>query len=163
MDEHPRWASLAEGETVRWSSRPSLYPTLWTVLKALAVGCIGLVVWLAGEGYVEPGPSMPASSPATLIGSLLVGVGVMAAVSPLLGWVGAGYLVTSDAVYRKRGLLFRSVSSQSLADVRDVSVSQSIAGDVLSYGYVTLATADEFVLRHVPGPETVAGDLSGDD
>lgn len=165
MSEGPRWASLESGETVRWRGRPSVVPALWTVSKALAVGGVGLVIWLSSEGYVDPGramPSMPASSPATLVGSVLIGVGVMGAVTPLVGWVGISYLLTDRAVYRKHGLLVRLVRSQSLTEVRDVTTTQPLLGKLGSFGTVHVETAEEvaddetLVLTHVPEPETVA-------
>ncbi len=161
MVERPRWASLAAGETIQWTDRPAVYPALWTVIKALAVAAIGLGVWLAGEGYVDVGPSMPASSPATLIGSVLLGVGVAGASTPLLGWFGVGYMVTDEAVYRKHGLIFGSVESCATERVRAVTATQPMPGDVLSYGNVRLALPDdEFVLRHVTDPTDVAATIS---
>ncbi|MFD1586822.1 PH domain-containing protein [Halorientalis brevis] len=161
MVERPGWASLEAEETIQWTGRPVVYPALSTVAKALAVAAIGLGVWLAGEGYVAVGPSMPASAPATLIGSLLAGIGVMGAVTPLLGWAGVGYLVTDEAVYRKRGLLFGSVESCNTDRVRSVTVAQPMPGDLFSYGRVHLASPDgEFVLRHVSDPADVAATIS---
>ena len=73
--------------------------------------------------------------------------------------IGASYTVYSDVVVARVGVIARSVSQVRVADIRGMSLRQSLVGRLLNYGDVvvgTAATADaEIVMRSVSSPSKV--------
>lgn len=70
--------------------------------------------------------------------------------------IGASYTIYADVVVARVGVIARRVSQVRVADIRGMSVRQSIIGRLLGYGDVvvgTAATADaEIVMRSVGDP-----------
>lgn len=127
------------GEAARWEGRP-----YWTVvLPAIAVGLAFAVTGLAlaGLGVPDGGPVGAVWSG----GLVLVGVAV-----PLAGYVRVvytRYAVTDRAVYRKTGVLSRSVTRVPLDRVQDSAYAQSIRGRLFGYGSVVVEVAGGGAVR----------------
>lgn len=127
------------GETVRWEGRP-----YWTVvLPAAAVGLAFAVTGLAlaGLGVPDGGPPMLVWSG----GLVLVGLSVPAA--SYLRVVHTRYAVTDRAVYRKTGVLSRSVTRVPLERVQDSAYAQSIRGRLFGYGSIVVEVAGGGAVR----------------
>lgn len=164
MSERPDWVVLADGEQVLWQDSPSVYPMLSTVGKGLAIAVVGVVVWLVAIEMIVVGPSMPSSSPAKLISGLLVALGLLVSSWRAVSWSNTQYLLTTETVYRKRGLLTRTLTSRDLDRVQNVTVTRSGLGHAFSFGNVqvdTLGDGETLVLQNVPNPEQVASRMTG--
>lgn len=163
MSERPDLVALADGEQVLWHGRPSMYPVLSTISKGLAIAAIGVVVLLVAIDALVLGPAMPSSAPATLIGGLLVALGVLTSGWRALSWSNTQYLFTTETVYQKRRFPTRTVSSRDLDSVQNVTVTRSGLGRTLSFGDVQIDTLDDtetLILRNVPDPERAASRMA---
>lgn len=156
MTDTPGWATMTEGETVVWRGHPVVYhylPGLLLSAGLLALGAWTLVSW--------PWPDLVA---AWLPAASIAALGALVGLDRLVSRWTVQYLVTSEEVYVRRGLVSRSVTSLRLDRVQNSSFSQSLTGRLLSYGDVELDTAGgdgtEVVLENVPAPETVLGYVS---
>ncbi|WP_247730567.1 PH domain-containing protein [Halovivax limisalsi] len=143
------WLHLAGDETVLWSSRPHPIALGSRFVSALAITVFALVAtaWAWDRGY-------------TLVGWVAVSVallGIVAATAAYVRWTNTRYVITSDQLYAKRGVISRSVTQLSLERVQNTTLEQSVAGRILGYGDVAVYTAGSgspevtFVRAPTPG------------
>lgn len=123
----PEWAPLAEGESVRWVGGPRIqraYP--W-----LAVGALGLAVGVLAA-LVEVVPLA------------LILVTPLALLTAGWGWLSVtrvAFLVTTEALYARRGVLGVHVTTVPIDRVQNSEYAQHALGRALGYGTVRIDTA----------------------
>lgn len=148
----PDWLSLAAGEEVVWIG----HPTLARVAGRLVVGVVLFVGGMVLAATVPPEFGW-VGGVVTLAG---VGVGVAAYYLNR----STQYVVTTDGIYRKSGLLSREVTAVPLDRVQNTAYSQSPLQRLLSYGDVRVDTAGtagtELVLEAVADPGEVTAVVS---
>lgn len=99
--------------------------------------------------------------PAIVVGLLLavVLVGVVILVGAYLSHRNTNYVVTTDALYKKTGVLSRNVQRIEFDKVQDTSYRQSFLGAKFGYGTVDVSTAGgggvEMSLANVAEPQSV--------
>ena len=159
-DAVPGWASLDDDEEVLWAGGPELKPyliesrsTILPVVLFTPVAIAGLVVMQMGGQYAEA-----ASVVALLAGFLVLG-GLAGLATELQQWLSKEYLVTSEDVYMKSGILSQSVTSVPVDEVQKTGLEQSALGRKFTYGDVHLGTAatggSEIRFRNIDDPEAV--------
>lgn len=145
----PDWLTLAGGERPVWTGRASLVRVGNRIAVAVALVVLGLVA-----PVVLPAGLWWASTIA-VVGAVLV------AAAATVRHRSVRYVVTTEAVYRRTGLLSREVTTVPLNRVQNTAYSQSPLQRLLSYGDVRLDTAGsagtELVLEAVREPRHVAG------
>lgn len=134
--------------------------TIRPSVVAHVVGALPLaVVWIAALVFVQVqfkdyAKFALAAFGVWILWRLLKIVGVL---------IGASYTVYSDVIVSRVGVIARSVAQVRVADIRGMSLRQSIVGRILNYGDVvvgTAATADaEIVMRSVPSPSEVIASI----
>lgn len=117
------------GETARWEGRP-----YWTVVLPRAA--VGVVLVAAGVALAWLG-----GFPGRVAGVGLALVGLALPALDYLRVVNTRYAVTDRAVYRKRGVLSRSVTRVPLDRVQDSGYTQSVRGRLFGYGSVVVEVA----------------------
>ena len=144
----PDWVTLTDGEAVLWEGHPSLRLMTPAVVVGLVVALGGIALTL-----VVTDPSIRWFP--------LVGIPVGLA---LIGWsyvshVSTHYVLTSEEIYEKTGLVNRSVAQVRLDRVQNTTCHQSAMERLLSYGDVTIYTAGsdtmDITLADVPKPQEV--------
>ncbi|MFC4356627.1 PH domain-containing protein [Halobium salinum] len=153
----PDWVHLGEGERVVWHGRPSIRAVFPAFLPGTAVFLAGIALILV--------PDFAAAAPPWLVplGAVVVLAGLGLALLRYVRWQYVHYVVTTNEVYKKRGLVSREVEQLRLVRVENVSHSQSGLQRVLGYGDVVISTegsSSEFVLDDVPNPTEVHKRLS---
>jgi uncharacterized membrane protein YdbT with pleckstrin-like domain len=126
---------LREGETLIWEGRPSwramlAYYIKWGILALLPA----IVVALANGVFGQDWPLGLA-----ILASLILLVIVFA-----VGWllrIGTYYLITSDRILIRRGILSRHERSAAIDRVQNVNTSQSFLERLLNTGSVDFDTA----------------------
>lgn len=154
--EAPPWLSLDADETVRWQGGPRIQTIIPSVLFGLAQVVVAVVVlqdlvtlpaWLAAR------PFLPVV--AWLV--LLSGVGTV--FPPYFRVRNTEYLVTDRTLYRKEGVLSRTVTAVGYETVQNVSYSQGITGRLFDYGTLSFDTAGgggtELTFDDVDDPGTI--------
>lgn len=144
----PDWVTLTESETVLWDGHPSLRLITPAVVAGLllVLGGVALAVVLTEQ---------------TLRWLSLVGVplGVAVIAWSYISVVSTRYVLTSEEVYQKTGLLNRNVAQIRLDRVQNTTCSQSFTERLLSYGDITIYTAGsdtmDITLTDVPNPQQV--------
>lgn len=156
MTDAPRWASLDDGERVVWSGRPVAYGFLRGYLLTvliLALAGVTAVHWQWSDLVVR---WIPAGA--------LVALAVLVYVQTALSRRSMAYLVTNEAVYVRRGLVRRSVTSLRIDRVGTTTANHSLLGRLFSYGHVELDAAStegvDLVLEYVADPEAVLDHVS---
>lgn len=136
------WLSLADGEEVLWEG----HQRIMTVLPAVVVGLVLVVGALAVAVYVEQ----------PLVGLLAV-LGPVAPVWSYLRVTNTEFVVTNYALYRKTGILSRTVQRVSLSNVQNSSFSQGVLGAMFGYGAVEIEAAGGGSIRFddIEGPRDV--------
>ncbi|MDO8619281.1 MAG: PH domain-containing protein [Candidatus Daviesbacteria bacterium] len=56
----------------------------------------------------------------------------------ILQWLNEYYEITKDAIVHKSGIIFRKVEHYNLANVRTMTITSGILGQMLNYGTITL-------------------------
>jgi uncharacterized membrane protein YdbT with pleckstrin-like domain len=150
--EAPGWVTVSGDEAVVWRGHPSLH---------LLTGTVVTVAVLVAGGAAAAA-ALPA--PLNLGGIALVGIALLWLAGAVVAHRSTEYVITSREVYKKTGLLSRSVTTLRLDRVQNTSFSQSLLQRLLSYGDVRVDTAGsdttELVLRGVDDPQEVSGLLS---
>lgn len=156
----PGWVTLTDGEAVVWSGGPSnVRVTEELFLEAvLIVAGIALVV-APVQQY------LPAAVPDLgLYPLVLVGLGLLLVAVTYVRFRAIGYVLTSEELYAKRGLVSREVRTMRLDRVQDHGFEQSALQRVFGYGHVYVSTAGssgiDLAFENVPNPDEVSGRLS---
>lgn len=159
MTDVPEWVTLTEDEEVIWRGRPTLYSHLDSMVFPVLLILVGVGLWMVADGSLNVGVTPPSEFPVGLIGIGLVLLGVYSVVHSILQWWTVRYLITTQELYRKHGVLSRHVSNVRMDRVHNTSFSQSLLGRLLGHGDVYVDTAGggmpEVRFQNVPDPETV--------
>jgi len=95
---------------------------------------------------------------------LFFGLGLLVIAGAYLNRENTDYVVTSKSVYKKTGILSRSVSEVEYEKVQNTSFSVGVIGRYFDYGNVDISTAGgsgvEMTLRGVSSPQDVQKRLS---
>ncbi|MFC7156711.1 PH domain-containing protein [Halomarina halobia] len=144
----PDWVTLGPNEQVVWSGHPSLYPAALSLVA-------GAVLFLLGPVSFALLPE-----PWSLIGIGLLLAGIAVALVTYFRHRSTRYVITSNEVYEKRGLLSRQVTSLRMDRVQNTTYEQSFLQRLLSYGDVHIDTAGsggtEIVFHNVTDPQEVS-------
>lgn len=140
-----QWTTLDAGEEIQWRGQPrkqTIYP--WIALSlAVAVGIVGAIV----VGVL----------PALAI--LAVPLAAVPAACAFLWVTRTEYLVTSAAVYARRGILGVQAVSVEFDRIQNTAASQHALGALVGYGTVEIDTAGsegaEVTFRNVEDPQAV--------
>lgn len=139
---------LTDDESVVFEMRPH-----WRVL-------IPAVFWiLLGGGAIAVAATQVADAPSWLVPtvSLLALVFVLGlAVPPLVRWFFTQYVLTTERIVVRQGVIARSGTEIPLENINNVLFTQSVAERLLGYGDVLIESAGESGqsrLRDVPDPE----------
>lgn len=169
MTDVPDWVTMADGEQVIWQSKPSLIPAVASLVGEVILIGLGVAVLITGDiaslvGLAfDPGISVLSLSFWTLVGLGLVSWGGLGILSTGLQWAGKHYVVTTEEIYKKSGLISRSVKNTRLSDVQNTTFSQSVLGRLGSYGTVEVYTAGtagrEIGLENAPNPDSVVSKI----
>ena len=83
----------------------------------------------------------------------------------LVEWAGAKYQIFDDVVVASFGIVSRRSTQVRVADIRGMSVHQSLVGRLLGVGDVTIGTAAtggaEVVMRGVRDPSGIVATIDG--
>ena len=162
MARIPGWVTLTDGEELVWSGGPSPVQITSQLLGEMALVLAGLVVAAVGPrvvaGMAVPGlEALPGGI--AFVGLLLAVLGLLAGLLTYLRFQAVEYLVTTDELYVKRGLVSRSVTNLRLDRIQDSGFEQSAFQRLLGYGDVYVSTAGssgaDLVFRNVRDPSTV--------
>lgn len=156
------WVTLTDSEQVVWSGGPSAVLVARELLAETLLVVVGIVVAGYGPGLFEGlGISFLEALPAgvRIVGLLLAVAGILLWLLTYLRFSSIEYLVTTDEVYVKRGLVSRSVTNLRIDRIQDCGFEQSALQRLLGYGDVYVSTAGsggaELVFEDVSDPANV--------
>lgn len=92
----------------------------------------------------EGQPRMKSIIPALIIGVPMIafaGLGLLVMAGAYLNVKNTSFLVTNEGLYRKTGILSRSVQKIGFDKVQNISFSQGILGNYFGYGNIEVSTA----------------------
>ncbi|WP_049903629.1 PH domain-containing protein [Halococcus agarilyticus] len=127
----PEWVTFTEGEEVRWEGHPSLRLVLPSILFGIALVIAGIV--LTAVVLTEP--------PARWLPLVGVPIGLAIVVWAYVSQRSTHYIITSEEVYRKTGIVNRNVAQVRLDRVQNTTYEQSVLERLFSYGHITIYTA----------------------
>jgi uncharacterized membrane protein YdbT with pleckstrin-like domain len=130
--------TLDPGESVLWTGSPRLSAAVGALVVggALVVAGVGL---LAGVGLPSDPPDAVPAPP--LAGLILVAVGLSVAGYRVAELRRTRYLVTTDALHVRTGVLSRRVARVGLERVQNSAYRQPLLGSVFGYGTVSVEVA----------------------
>lgn len=157
------WIQLAPDERVAWRGRPSARTLAGDLLPGALLVALGVAAGVAlALGVTDA--TFPRWT--WLLPPALIVVGAALAALPALRWRSTHYVITSNEVYKREGLISESVEQLRLDRVQNTSYSQSAGQRLLGYGDVVIHTAGsggtrpEIVFDDVPDPAEVHRILS---
>ncbi|WP_193363539.1 PH domain-containing protein [Halobiforma nitratireducens] len=127
------------------------------VLVGLVLAAVGFVstAWGVTGGDV----GMPA-----LLGVALLVVGATLVALQYVVWTNTRYVITTDELYKKRGIVSRDVTQFRIDRVQNTTLEQDVVGRLLGYGDLTIYTAGsgdpELTFERTPNPERANGALN---
>ncbi len=143
-----QWLHLTPDEEVLWRGHQSAY----RVVPVVAVGILLILLGagLAGQDFLDP---------ARWLALVLVPIGFAVAIPPFLRWRSEWYVLTTEEVYHKNGILSQNVTQVRLDRVQNTACSQSLVERIFDYGDVTIHTAGtgtiDLVFENVSNPQDV--------
>ncbi|WP_330630951.1 PH domain-containing protein [Halocatena halophila] len=145
----PSWVTLTEGEILVWSGHPSLLSAGGSFLVGFILVVTGIGVGIFNDGL------------ARLLALVFVGIGILMVGATYVNYRSTQYVLTSEEVYKKSGLISRNVTNIRLDRIQNTSYSQSLPERFMTFGSVHIDTAGtggtDIVLTDVPNPERVNG------
>lgn len=160
----PNWVTLTRGEQILWSGNPTLRSALISLIGRLGLMGSAIAGFLTFSRtaalFGRSAPLLKWFVPVvTLLKWLtlvpLVG-GVLSLVLLFARYRSIKYVLTNKAVYKRTGLLTRSVSKLRVDRIQHTSYTQSVLARLLTYGTITIETAGAggtgIELTHVPNP-----------
>lgn len=122
--------------------------------------------WLSldkGEEIIWSGqPRIKSIIPVVIFGIPMIpvmGLGILIILGAYYGVKNTDFVVTSDSVYRKKGIFSRSVKKIDFDKVQNISFSQGIFGKQFGYGNIEISTAGgsgvEMRFRSIENPQEV--------
>lgn len=156
----PSWVNLSSDERIHWVGHPSLKPIIPALVLATVIAGIGIVgtYFVRFTDFFEL-PALAEWSPL-----VLVVVGIVLALRPLIGHYSTQYAITSGDVYKKTGILSRSIEQIPHRRIQNTACSQSILERLLSYGDLTIYTAGsdthDIIFENIPSPMKLNGVLA---
>ena len=142
------WVTLTDGEEVLWQGHPSLRLITPAVLLGLALAGGGLALTFV--------LSDPAVRWLPLLG---IPLGLAIVAWAYVSLVSTRYVLTSEEIYQKTGIVNQSVAQIRLDRVQNTTFSQSMTERLFSYGNITIYTAGsdtmDITLENVPNPQEV--------
>lgn len=152
----PSWVHLNNGEQLLWfgrSSRWTLVPIATITVLLIGLGIVGSI-FMTGLDLFEGSSDWIAFLP--LVFSAL---GVCTGLLAYIRWRFRVYVITSDELYEKWGLISRNVNQMRIKRVQNTRCNQSVIERVLSFGDITIFTAGsddhDFSLQNVPKPQSI--------
>lgn len=143
-DTVPEWVTLTEGEEIHWYGRPSVARLARQLAVPVVITLVGLAVLIA-EPVGAFGTALEdvpfVSRGLTIVGLIVLIAGLALSALVYLRHAATGYVLTSEELYVKRGLVSRSVTNVRLERVQDTGFTQSWLQRLLGYGDVTVSTA----------------------
>ena len=136
-----QWWFQRDGESIVWEGRPRLSAAIGGVVLGMIVVAGALVAAMIVD---------------TRLGvTALLGGG-------LAGWRllqvrKTSYLITSRALWSKRGVIGQTVRRVGVSQVQNTAYSQSLTGSIFGYGTVTIEVAGgrDLKFRRIDDPESV--------
>ncbi|QAU14102.1 PH domain-containing protein [Halorubrum sp. BOL3-1] len=141
------WLFLRDDETVVWEGTPRLS----AAIGGITAGTVIVGICLVAAVTVDP----------RLAAASLVGIGIIA--WSVLRIRHTKYVITTRAVWLKRGVPGRTVRRVGLSQVQNTAYSQSVTGSTFGYGTVSVEVAGgpDVTFRRIDDPETVRQAITG--
>lgn len=130
---------LADHETVVFQLRPHWVSLLPSVLWTVALGFALFLGYSAVEAIVEGDPSLGKS----IIGGAVTLAWLWLALVPALRWYFTVFLLTSDRLITRSGILAKHSREIPLERINDVACTQSVVDRVLGAGDLLVESAGE--------------------
>ena len=148
---------LTDDETVVRQFRPHWRVFLPVVGWALLFGtAAGIVWWLDARG----GDDVVAAGPIAVVVAIVLTA--LVAVVPLVRWLGTQYVLTTERVVVRKGIVSKSGVEIPLENINNVLFSQSVIERVLGYGDVLIESAGsqgQSRLVDIPDPEAFQSEV----
>lgn len=149
----PSWVTLTENEQVVWSGHPSV----WSIGRSLITGIILLAIGIAGIILLTDLLELVSFVP------IVIGISLIL-IQTVRKRQQIRYVITSDEVYKKTGLLSRDVTNFRIDRIQNTSYTQSFSERVLTYGTIRIEMAgtgdNDLVLHDIPHPKYVIGRIT---
>jgi uncharacterized membrane protein YdbT with pleckstrin-like domain len=141
IPDEPDWVTLTTDEDILWAGRPSIYMLLHGILGDIAILVLGVISWMIDIGVISVDTILIDLLPLTLIAIISILIGLFSLIATLLYWLSIQYVVTSEEIYVKKGIVSRQAVNTRLDRVYNTEFQQSILGRILSFGDVQIQTA----------------------
>lgn len=156
VERTPDWLHLSENERVVWTRRPHVIWLVLGIIEGVIVALVAFTIgfWGLSNGWLFVG--VPAFLVAAA-GTAFVGY-------RFAHWVNTRYVITTEELYEKRGVISRDVTQFRLDRIQNTTMQQSVLGRVFGYGDLTVYTAGsgdpELTFSQVPDPSEASAALS---
>ena len=145
---------LADHEKVVFELRPHWVSLLPSVLWTLALGVALFLGYAAVEAIFEP----EAETAKSVVGGIVTIAWLWLAIVPALRWYFTYFLLTSDRLITRHGIIAKNSREIPLERINDVAFSQSVIDRILGAGDLLVESAGErgqTRIQNVRKPEQV--------
>ena len=130
---------LADHEKVVFELRPHWVALLPSVLWTAAIGIALFLGYAAAEAIFEDNPETAKS----VIGGLMTLAWLLLAILPALRWYFTLFVLTSDRLITRHGIIAKNSREIPLERINDVAFNQSVIDRVLGAGDLLVESAGE--------------------
>lgn len=130
---------LADHEKIVFELRPHWIALLPSVLWTLAAGAALFLGYAAAEAIFDDDPSTAKS----IVGGVVTVAWLLLALLPALRWYFTLFVLTSDRLITRQGIIAKSSREIPLERINDVTFNQSVLDRVLGAGDLLVESAGE--------------------
>lgn len=124
-----KWLPLADGESIKYWDNPSIIPHIPTFFTGVIILLIGISAEFLFYEYIG------------WWGLLLIPLGIVIGLVDYLRIISTFYILTSEKIVYKRGILSRNTLKIRYEDIENVRALQSPIEMVFNFGDIEIATA----------------------
>jgi uncharacterized membrane protein YdbT with pleckstrin-like domain len=158
----PGWVTLTPEEQVVWSGHPSLRAAVGPLAGSLLLMIFGFGLMFGISGTV--GSLGGGISLLQVLSVGLIGIGLWSSAVLFLSHKSVQYVVTTEKVYKKTGLLSRTVRTLWIDRIQHTTSTQTARERLLTYGSIEIETAGGadggFSLANIPSPDRTSALLT---
>lgn len=158
----PVWVTLTSDEQVVWSGHPSLRAAVGPLVGSLLFIGLGFGLMFGISGAVGSFGSGISLLQVLSIG--LIGIGLWGMAMLFVRFKSVQYVVTTEKIYKKTGLLSRTVRTLRINRIQHTISTQTARERLLTYGTIEIETAGGadagFSLTNISFPDRMTAHLT---
>lgn len=150
---------LSNGESIVYEMKPHwrtlVFPAFWLLV---IVGLASFLLAKCGDWF--SGTTLSVARWAVIVGAVILLIGLV--IRPFVYWISTQYVLTTDRIIVRTGIIARSGRDMPLSRVNDVSFEHTVVERFLNCGTLRIESAGtmgQLIIANVPNVEEIQREI----